>query len=326
LLRNTFVDVSIAVVVQLVAGFSKRVRIGPIAIRRTDRHRRLLVTFHDSYTALANSLARLADGEVHVSLLLINEPVAIVVEPITQFGGDVIPGRADGCCTILATDHDSAVAGPNAALTVQLLLGAVEVSYLEFLVHYSIAIIVQAIAKSIAFARIVRYRRGIADPCSGIANDFEGPPTSSAHTLGGATTQVWREETIVDDAVAIIIQAIADLLFVFPLFTAGHGGTDGQPVRRSAFHNSFAADAVSLAFLADGQTVEVHAVVNHSITIVIQQIAALRLDLLGAPTRSRRADGPKAIGLTFNDSRPTCSFGNTTLTRESAPQVDTFIH
>ena len=290
--REAVVDHAVAVIVQPVARFGRRLRVAAVRVGRTGRARPRGRADDQAVPALADAVAGRAHRLALVGEVLVGQPVAVVVLAVAHLGavlvrGPVRVGRAGGLHLGRALDDArAALADPVTGLPEgRALVG-------EVLVGDAVAVVVLAVAEQL-LVREVGHAAVVARPAALDALGGNGLARADA-----AETAVVhrRRHALVGVAVAVVVQPVAQLGPRLGMRPVRVGRAGRRPVR-AAFHDAQAAGAVAHAQLADRQPVVRHAVVDHAVAVVVLAVADFRIGLAGRPVGVGRARRVLVVGL-----------------------------
>ena len=253
------VDHAIAVVVEAIADLLEgRVGLGVAhhapTVGRADSNAGLLA----STGAGDTGCAQLIEGLVDLSVTVVIQPVADLLTLRARLGvaDHAMPGRG-------AHAHTVTLAGAGADRT-----GGSEVH--EALVDAAIAVVVPVIADL-----VVRWARlGTADHVGAVfvARAHAG---AGAGTDAGGARGVEAGEAVVDDAIAVVVEAIADL-------GGGGAGLDGADDLGAIFAAGAHAVALAVAHAGDAHRAQgLEAFVHGAVAVVVHPVADLRARLTG---------------------------------------------
>ena len=250
--------------------------------------------------ALAPALAGLSLGQLFpVGRVRVDEPlvdlaVAVVVQGVAelQVRGDV--GGAGQAVALGRADHHAASAGPRPAgraFGERLLLDRIRPH--EVLVGEAVAVVVQGVAGELCAVLVVGHGREVALPQpvgaggGDVAHRAFSQPGAGRVGAGGA-------QLLVGEAVAVVVELVADLDRDLGRGAAGVGGAGGL-ADAGALDHPLAALAHALTGRAGGELDVEEALVHEAVAVVVELVADLVAHLAGRSVGIGRA-GDHLVG------------------------------
>jgi len=139
-------------------------------------------------------------------------------------------------------------------------------SHIEVFIHEGVTIVIQTVTTE--FVRVLISPRIVADP-----SQFTFASLFSARADPVGVARLWNNEALVNLAVTIIVQTIADLSGGKVGTTAGHCRATGGHLVRRTLHTPSGASAGTGALPPNCDTIEHEIVIRHAVDVFVDPVA-----------------------------------------------------